>query len=228
MKKRLLMICLLLVMALAVVFAYAIVPEPVKVDNVTPANELITKDYSLEQTYMLEAVFDVRDGFGDVHVEDLADEVHVKLECKRQIAQDRFYYIVQGNRRRCYVFTDAEGTVQNIIGVDRNFPTLDEIRALEDDAAAFYPSAAAPLSMCQIDSLNTIAYICCENAMNTYLCILAEDGVVIEQRFPLSSGKAPIYYYYTYEEWPAADAAWKTEHTSWSCKYMILPLDLKW
>lgn len=47
MKKRLLMICLLLVMALAVVFAYAIVPEPVKVDNVTPANELITKDYSL-------------------------------------------------------------------------------------------------------------------------------------------------------------------------------------
>ena len=99
-----------------------------KVDNVTPANELITKDYSLEQTYMLEAVFDVRDGFGDVHVEDLADEVHVKLECKRQIAQDRLYYIVQGNRRRCYVFTDAEGTVQNIIGVDRNFPTLDEIR----------------------------------------------------------------------------------------------------
>lgn len=53
MKKRLLMICLLLVMALAVVFAYTVVPEPVKVDNVTPANELITKDYSLEQTYIL-------------------------------------------------------------------------------------------------------------------------------------------------------------------------------
>lgn len=196
------------------------------VDNITSAGELITQDCSLESIYVLQALFSARGQFHEVDIGDLAEEANVRLQCKRQIAPDCYYYIVQGYGLRCFLFTDGEDNVQNIIATYR-FLTLDKLRAIAEDLAALYPDPIR-LTELQSNSLMTTAYSCAYYQRVGYACILARDGVVIEESFSPSSGKFPVYHYYTYEEWSAAEAAWQEKIPSWNSKYQVLPLDLIW
>lgn len=197
-----------------------------KVDNITSADELITQDCSLESIYVLQALFSARGQFHEVDVGDLAREANVRLQCKRQLTHDCYYYIVQGHGLRCFLFTDDEDNVQNIIAAYR-FLTLDELRAIAEDLAALYPTPIR-LTELQSNSLDSTAYSCAYHQRVEYACILARDGLVIEEAFSPSSGKFPVYHYYTYEEWPAAEAIWQEKVPSWSCNCQILPLDLVW
>lgn len=225
MKKLLLVISIVVIVfgALAVILC---IPSQPKVNNQAPANSIITKDYDLEQLFLLDAIFDVRDGFCNVKATRLADDVDIKLECKRQIAPDLFYYIVQGRSRRCFIFTDTEDTVKNIIAT-YEFATLNEIKKIETDLNTLYP---VPVQISHVNeySLDTTAYLCMYSAKLTYYCIPLQDGIVIEEQPTIPDGTKPIYYYYTYEEWPVANATWQQKYESWSCPYEILPIDLIW
>lgn len=225
MKKHLFIIALT-VIVLGVIGTALFVPRQPNVNNLDAASSIITKDYDLEQLFLLDAIFHVRDGFGDVKVTHLADEVGVKLECKRQITPDLFYYIVQGKSRRCFIFTDAEDTVKNIIATYK-LPALADIRKLEEDNNSLYP-IPVQMSNMSIYSLSTTAYLCMYSAKLTYYCIPLQDGIVIEESPTIPDGTKPIYYYYTFEDWSAANAAWKRQYESWSCPYEILPIDLVW
>ena len=196
------------------------------VDNITLASELITEDCSLERIYVLQALFSARSQFREVGVRDLAEEANVRLQCKRQIAPDLYYYIIQGHGMRCFLFTDGEDNMQNIIATYR-FLKLDELRAIEEDVSALYPNPVR-LTALQANSLDSTAYSCAYHQRIQYACILAQDGIVIEESFSPSSGKFPVYHYYTYDEWPTAEAAWQEIIPSWDCKYRVLPLDLVW
>lgn len=224
--KRLFPVLGIFVVALVLFFVFAPHGE-LKSDNSTPAEALITKDYTMERIYTLEALYRVQKGFHEVNVWNLADDVDVKLECRRQISEDCYYYIIQGNGRRCFLFTDSEDNVEEIVATAR-FLTLDELRQLKNDADSLYPNPVY-LSSFSSNSINTVAYSCGSGARGTeYVCILAQDGVLIEESFSLTSGEAPAYYFYTYEERPEADAVWKEKIPSWNCEYQIMQMDLVW
>lgn len=226
MAKRIIAGLLCTVAVVAAIYVVLALTWQLEVDNLTPADELITKDYPLERLYVLQALFSARGQFHEVDVGDLAEEANVRLQCKRQIAPDCYYYIVQGHGLRCFLFTDGEDNVQNIIATYR-FLTLDELRAIAEDLAALYPDPIR-LTELQSNSLMTTAYSCAYYQRVGYACILARDGVVIEESFSPSSGKFPVYHYYTYEEWFAAEAAWQEKIPSWYSKYRVLTDDLVW
>lgn len=225
-KKYIIILSFALLVILAVLLVFLFISQQPKVDNISPADRIITNDYPLERILMLEATYSVRSGFHAVNIKDLACETNIKLECKRQIAPEQFYYIVQGNGRRCFIFVDAEDFIQTIIATYR-FPTLDEIQRLVDDTASLY---ADPVSITDLQtySLKTTAYVCYHIPQYTYFCIQVQDGIVIMRRPSLTSGKDPEYYYYTYEEWPSANAAWQEKYAQWDCQYEVLPIDLIW
>lgn len=208
-------------------FLVFVLHADLKPDNSTPAEKLITENYALEDICTLEALYRVQKGFHAVNIWDLADDASVNLECRRQISEDCYYYIIQGNGRRCFLFTDSEDNVEEIVATAR-FLTLDELRQLKNDADSLYPNPVC-LSSFSSNSINTTAYPCGSGSRGAeYVCILAQDGVVIEESFSLTSGEAPAYYFYTYEEWLEADAAWKEKIPSWNCEYQIMQMDLVW
>lgn len=226
MRKRILTGALGIAVLLAMMFAILWHTWTPEVDNTTPAEELISKEYSFERLSVLQALFSARSQFHDVSVKDLAKEANVRLQCKRQIAPDRYYYIVQGHGLRCFLFTDSTDNVQNVIATYR-FPTLDELRALVQDISALYPNPPR-LTALQAYSLDSTAYSCAYHQRVQYACILAQDGIVIDESFSPSSGKFPVYHYYTYDEWPAAQAEWQESIPSWDCSNRVLQGDLEW
>ena len=226
MKRRIIAVALGVAVLLAGMYGVIWRTWLPEVDTVTPADDLVSQNCSLESIYVIQALFSARSQFHEVNIRDLAKEANVKIQCKRQIASDLYYYIIQGHGMRCFLFTDGEDNVQNIIATYR-FLKLDELRAIEEDVSALYPNPVR-LTALQANSLDSTAYSCAYHQRVQYACILAQDGIVIEESFSPSSGKFPVYHYYTYDEWPTAEAAWQEKIPSWDCKYRVLPLDLVW
>ena len=62
-----------------ILLALWLFPPAVPVDNITPAEDIISREYSLERLLLTKAIFDVRHGFEEVTAQQLARETGVLL-----------------------------------------------------------------------------------------------------------------------------------------------------
>lgn len=95
MKKK----AVIIVLAVLIVAAAAcgiILPQfrSVRVDNLTPAQEVVKHTYSLKELLLLKSHVEIESGFGEVSAKTLAKEVGIKLECRRQTSENGFYYVI--------------------------------------------------------------------------------------------------------------------------------------
>lgn len=91
-----------------ILLALWLFPPAVPVDNITPAEDIISREYSLERLLLTKAIFDVRHGFEEVTAQQLARETGVLLECRRQITERQYYYVVEGCGYQCFLFADED------------------------------------------------------------------------------------------------------------------------
>lgn len=227
MKKRRIIFAIAVIAVLSAVGALllAVRPNRPQLSNTARVEDIVSHRYNLEQALLMEAIFNVRDGFEAVDAQALADEVGVKLECKRQLSPELYYYVWIADGYRCFVYADPDDVVQKVM-VTYKFATINEVKALVKDAELY--GRSTPINESEVYCMNSVADICCTGAGAYDFFIPLQDGVAIMERPSLASGKDPVYYYYTNEEWPAANAAWKDERPAWNCKYQVLPIDLKW
>lgn len=214
MKRKILIFAasILLVIGIGVlIFVFGFQNTNIKVDNTTPAEQIVTKKYGLEKQLLVKEIFYVRRGFHDVNAFALAKEVGIKLECKRQVSEDQFYYVVLGDYR-CFIIVDEENIVQEVLTV-RKFPTI----------------AQAKKTVERLEKEDDGMYI-----TDTFECgfrylwrACGSSSVYLDFYFPLQDGALLIrttgkiakgqYLYFTEEEW-------QQEYEDWEC-FVILPID---
>lgn len=205
---------LILISGMTLVHLFREVP----VDNETPAEEIITKECSLERLFLMEAIFSVRDGFGDVYASDLAREVGVKLECKRQPSLTQFYYVIQGGDYRCFIITDATEIVTHVF-VTPAFATISATKA----SIAEYQELSEDflISDSAENYYSRILYCCGWSFGYRHFLFTLQDGVMVMLRPNNLSEYAPQYFYYSDKEWLSVCDEWNG--------FVILPIDkLPW
>lgn len=226
MKKRTkcMAICIALIVVLGIAAALLFVRFPVKVDNETPADELITKDYPLGKLLKLNAVAAISesDGIARSDICDLADWLDIKLECKRQTAPDVYYYIVAGDGYRCFLFTDENEVITNVV-LTRKFVSIQEIKGIIDELAEV--GFGMTVDETQKMDLCRSFYICgrARGAQDLYFWL--EDGVMIMRRPFLGSDNPPEYFYFTEQDWQSSLRDGTVDSYGWSNKYDLLPMD---
>lgn len=226
MKKRTrwIIICAALVVVLGAAAVLLVWRCPVKVDNETPASELITKDYPLGKLLKLDALAAISesDGIARSDVRDLADQFDIKLECKRQTAPDVFYYIVAGNGYRCFLFTDENEIVTNVV-LTRKFASRQEMETVMDELDRF--GYGLTVDKTQKMDLYQSFYICGWGQGADYLYFWLEDGVMIMRRPYLTNDDSPEYFFFTEQEWQKALQDGTAADAHWNNKYALLPMD---
>lgn len=226
MKKRTkcIVICVTLAVVLSAAAVLLFVRFPVKVDNETPADELITEDYPLGKLLKLNAVAAVSesDGIARSDIRDLADWLGIKLECKRQTAPDVYYYIVAGDGYRCFLFTDENEIITRVI-LTREFASIQEIKGIIDELDKF--GFGVTVDETQEMNLRDSFYICGRSLGRQELYFWLEDGVMIMRRPLLSSDASPEYLFFTEQEWQAVLREDTEQASGWSGKYDLLPMD---
>ena len=184
----------------------------IKVNNTTPAKELVTRKYDIEKELLAKAIFYVRRGFGDVKARDLASEVGFKLECKRQISDTQFYYVIVGYYR-CFIIVDEKDVVQEVLNV-RDFPTVEQTKEwLNRDDPDFegYIIDTGEYEFC------TLWRDITKGSVIRSFQFTLQDGVMIMQ-FTNKLSKAK-YTFYTDEEWQ------QVYDKDWGQGFVILPID---
>ena len=217
-------ICAVLVVVFSLVAVLLFARFPVKVDNETPANELITKDYPLGKLLKLNAVAALSepDGIANSNIQDLADLLGIKLECRRQTASDVYYYIVAGNGYRCFLFTDEDDIITHAI-LTREFASIQEIKDIIDELI----DAGADMTVDETQKMDLCRsfYICGRSQGCQELYFWLEDGVMIMRRPSLNSNIPPEYFYFTEQDWQEALRDGAEQTSGWSNKYALLPMD---
>ncbi len=184
----------------------------VEIDNTNPVEKIITEDYGLERLLLAEAIFNVRDGFGDVYSYDLADEVEIRLECKRQVSPTQFYYVVCGDGYRCFLFVDEGERIQEVLVATR-FSTIEETKKQIEDLSMLDRS----LYLTDSADYATNFKSCGHSAGYWHQLFTLQDGALImKEPYPLSKG-VPEYFFYTNEEWMKNYEDWNG--------FVILPID---
>ena len=184
----------------------------IKVNNTTPAKELVTRKYDIEKELLAKAIFYVRRGFGDVKARDLASEVGLKLECKRQISDTQFYYVIVGYYR-CFIIVDEKDVVQEVLNV-RDFPTVEQAKEwLNRDDPDFegYIIDTGEYEFC------TLWRDITKGSVIRSFQFTLQDGVMIMQ-FTNKLSKAK-YTFFTDEEWQ------QVYDKDWGQGFVILPID---
>lgn len=184
----------------------------IKVNNTTPAKELVTRKYDIEKELLAKAIFYVRRGFGDVKARDLASEVGFKLECKRQISDTQFYYVIVGYYR-CFIIVDEKDVVQEVLNV-RDFPTVEQTKEwLNRDDPDFegYIIDTGEYEFC------TLWRDITKGSVIRSFQFTLQDGVMIMQ-FTNKLSKAK-YTFFTDEEWQ------QVYDKDWGQGFVILPID---
>lgn len=184
----------------------------IKVNNTTPAKELVTRKYDIEKELLAKAIFYVRRGFGDVKARDLASEVGFKLECKRQISDTQFYYVIVGYYR-CFIIVDEKDVVQEVLNV-RDFPTVEQTKEwLNRDDPDFegYIIDTGEYDFC------TLWRDITKGSVIRSFQFTLQDGVMIMQ-FTNKLSKAK-YTFFTDEEWQ------QVYDKDWGQGFVILPID---
>lgn len=223
-RSKCIIACVALALMLSISAALLFVSFPTKVNNETPADELITKDYPLGKLLKLNAVAALSepDGIASSNIRDLADWLNIKLECKRQTAPDIYYYIVAGDGYRCFLFTDKNDIITHAI-LTREFASIQEIKGIIDELAEV--GFGMTVDETQKMDLCSSFYICGQAQGSQELYFWLEDGVMIMRRPSLSSNASPEYFYFTEQEWQAALRDGSEQTSTWSNKYALLPMD---
>lgn len=212
MKKQKVILAISILLLLAVIITVFLLRESsIEVNNTTPAEELVSKHYDIEKELLAKAIFYVRDGFEDVNARDLAKEVGMKLECKRQISDTQFYYLILGYYR-CFIIVDEKDIVQEVLTV-RDFPTIEQTQEWLNRDDPYFDGSI----------LETGEYEFCDlyrdiggtsRIINTLFTL--QDGAMI-----MEWGGDPEkarYTFYTDEEWRQA-------YLDWYGAFVILPID---
>lgn len=206
--KKLALWCLLLLLFF-VVLCLSIQTKSVEINNTTSADQIITIDHGLEKLLLAKAIFYVRDGFEEVTASDLSKEVGLTLECKRQVSQTQFYYVIKGDGYRCFMITNDADVVQEVL-VIHQFVTIEETQDWIKTYGHHIHIAESPEhGFCDLwrDIGRSSIY---RNSLFTL-----QNGVMIMQ----SVGNAgnSQYFYFTDEEW-------KNIYSDWN-GFVILPID---
>lgn len=214
-KTKILIAGILFIIIAILFVVFGIKSTAIKIDNVTPAEQIVTHEYDLEKQLLAKAIFYVRHGFGEVNAFDLAKEVGIKLECKRQISENQFYFVVLGDYR-CFIIVDECDIVQEVITI-RNFPTIEQTRQwLEREENKTY------ITDTKTYITDTREYEFCDlwrnvGSSSVYLNYLftLKDGVLLIR----TKGKIEYaqYLFFTNEEWKEAYKEWEG--------FVILPID---
>ena len=184
--------------------------RPMKTNNTTPANQLITKDHGLEKLLLAEAIFNVRKGFEEVTATDLSKEVGLKLECKRQVAETQFYYVIIGSGYRCFIITDSDDVVQEVLVV-HHFATIVETQKCLDR----YSNDDIHITEMPEHGFRELWRDIGHSSIYRNSLFTLQDGVMILQS--IGDIAPEKYFYFTDEEWKDAYDDW--------CGFMILPID---
>ena len=115
-----------LLLVISITVSMLLYNSDIEVNNTRSAKELVTRKYGLEKELLAKAIFYVRRGFEEVNARDLAEEVGMKLECKRQISDTQFYYVIVGDYQ-CFFIVDEEDIVQEVLTI-RDFPTIEQTK----------------------------------------------------------------------------------------------------
>lgn len=207
--KKYFFIIIVSIVILFLAFYLLFKPRDILINNTVPPQEIITEDHGLEKLLLTEAIFEVRSGFDNVQVNDLAKEVGLKLECKRQSGAQEFYYLVFGDGYRCFIFTDIEGIVQNVIVV-REFATIAQTKAHIDTLE----SNTSILDSAEYGFRDLWRNCGNSSVFRTFLFTL-EDGVMLIKA--VDPYKNPTYFFFTDEEWCLVCGEWNG--------FTILPID---
>lgn len=208
MKRRVLLSSLaLLIVMRGLIFVFWFSDIPVKVNNTDPVEQIATKRYGIEKQMLARAIFDVRSGFEDVSVFDLAREVGIRLECKRQVSENQFYYVVPGYYH-CFLIVDEKDIVQEVLTI-WEFLTIAQTKEWMDEHDGVYLA----------DALEYRFYGNWKNigTSSVYMRTLftLRDGVMIME----SKGNPQYakYYFFTNDEWEKVYEDW--------AGFLILPMD---
>ena len=212
MKNKLIVfsIILVLIITTGILFlVFGINNTAITVDNITPANQIVTKEYGLEKLLLAEAIFYVRSGFGNVNAFDLAEEVEVELECKRQVSETQFYYVVVGDGYKCFIIANEKDTVQEVL-VIKEFASIAQTKeCIENYGSEISITESMEFQFCKLwrDCGYSSVY------RNTLFTL--EDGAMIMQT--VGKKENARYLYYTDEEWQQVYKDWDG--------FVILPID---
>lgn len=192
-KRIVLTVSSLLILSIGILFfVFGFHNKKIKVDNTTPAEQVVTKKYGLEKQLLAKEIFYVRRGFRDVNAFDLAKEVGIKLECKRQISENQFYYVVLGDYR-CFIVVDEKDTVQDVLTI-RDFPTIEQTKKwLERDDHEMYVTDTMEYGF------RNLWRSCGASSVYWTALFTLEDGAMMIR----STGKMENaqYLFFTDEEW---------------------------
>lgn len=183
--------------------------RPTEINNTMPADQIITINHGLKKALLAEAIFYVRKGFEDVTATKLSKEVGLKLECKRQVTENEFYYVVKGDGYRCFILTNSVDVVQEVL-VIRDFLTIEKMKQLVDNYGYSTDIADTP----ELEVRKLWRDIGSSSVYRNTLFTL-QNGVMIMQS--IGEIADPQFFYFTDEEWATVYHDWDG--------FMILPID---
>lgn len=210
MKRRLLIAAVILTAVLALSLFWKTKALPVEVNNANQVEEIVSKEYDIVALKMVEAIFQAQSGSQTIDAITLAKEAKVKLECKRQVDTDAFYYVIKGwGDWRCFIFADADDVVQEVL-VASGFHSVAEIQ----DSVHSIQAAGRELP----EWSTTYAKIVLDIDSNyKYYQYILQDGILIVQWPWMPVVHEIEYHYYT-------DQEWEEERENWM-GYTILRID---
>ena len=184
----------------------------IQVDNITPLSELQTEEYNQEQFYTIQAIFNVQRSFHKVSAQYLCDYEGITLDFKRSIAQNDYYVLHHGQTVRCYIFTDEEDNVREVL-VMRDIPSIQEAMECKEEQQAFgFPF---PPSQYATLSLNLTSALEIDRQVVQYFL---RDGILLAETHNLGQDtETTKFTFYTDEEW----AQLAIDYGG----YVILPMD---
>lgn len=213
MHKRMIVLVLCIALVSTILIVALNLHRSVAVDNTTPVEQLVTEDHGLMKLMLAKEVFYVRKGFEEVTAKDLAKYCDLTLECKRQVSDTEFYYVIMGDGYRCFIMTDNEDVVYQVL-LTREFASIEEIKEVISVCAEynFFLADAnireySPDHFWRITGGGSFAW--------EYVLIL-QDGVLAWKE-PFHDPSGAEYHFYSDDEWKDVYKQWHG--------FVILPID---
>lgn len=223
MKNKYILISSFIAACLLVLILFFCFQTPsARVNNDLPADELISKEYSLKQMMKLDALGRVYLNFSDSNVYDLAEECDIKLECKRQTGQNTYYYIVEGSGFRCFLFADENDILTDII-FSQGFLSQQKANELIEELDLF--GHGMTIDELSSHDLMTSYSLCCSASGCDFLYFPLSDGMMIMRRPHLGNDEPTEFFLYGNEEIAEAKEYWKGQHSAWNWSSEILEID---
>lgn len=188
--------CIALLLLFLISVLYSCFPT-VPIDNNTPAAEIVSKDYGLMKLLLLKSNFRIRSGFGDVTAAELAEEVDIRLDCKRETSDNSFYYVICGDGYRLFLMTDRNDIAKDVLLV-KSLPTKAEIqKQIDVGIKTGYNLVQMGIPGLDGGEPNILS----STSIYVEYCIFLQDGVVKWRTNHHEYPDEINYEFYSLEEW---------------------------